>query len=47
MILFVALFGLIVILPNGSEIQAQQVDYHIGADTVVIIEAPVFRDGFE
>lgn len=47
MILFAALFGLVVILPDGSEIQAQQVDYHVGAGTVVISEAPIFRDGFE
>lgn len=47
MILFAVIFGLVVILPDGSEIQAQQVDYHIGADTVVVLEAPIFRDGFE
>jgi hypothetical protein len=45
--LLVAVFGLIVILPDGREIQAQQVDYRVGTGTVVILEAPVFRDGFE
>ena len=47
-VLLAALFGdLVVILPDGSEISAQRVDYHVGAGTVVVTEAPLFRDGFE
>ena len=38
---------LVVILPNGSQIAAERVDYHVGAGTVEIVEAPLFRDGFE
>ena len=38
---------LVVILPDGSRISAQRVEYHVGAGTVVIVEAPLFRDGFE
>ena len=36
-----------VILPDGTELSAQRVDVHPDAQTVVIYEAPIFKDGFE
>lgn len=51
-ILFLALMfagadPLVVILPGGSQISAERVDYHVGAGTVVIFERAIFKDGFE
>lgn len=36
-----------IMLPNGTELSAQRVDVHPDAQTVVIYEAPIFKDGFE
>lgn len=38
---------LIVVLPNGSEIRAERVDAMPLERMVFVIEAPLFRDGFE
>ena len=36
-----------IMLPDGTELSAQRVDVHPDAQTVVIYEAPIFKDGFE
>lgn len=38
---------LLVILPNGQNIQASRVDIYPDTKTVVIVEAPLFGDSFE
>ena len=38
---------LTVILPDGSRISAQHVEYQPDTLTVVIVEVALFRDGFE
>ncbi|MBP6364384.1 MAG: hypothetical protein KA329_12795 [Novosphingobium sp.] len=38
---------LTVILPDGSRISAQRVEYRPSELTVVIVEGAIFRDGFE
>ena len=49
--LFACLFALadplVVILPDGSQISADRVDYHVGTGTVVIVEGVLFQDSFE